>query len=87
MSWLKGKRRKHELHEPETTSGPASLAVAPAEGDELEGSPLAQRLRSLDWPHPPEDVRERCLNEIMRRVEAGSAHGESFASGGSGNAA
>ena len=38
-------------------------------GEELEESELARRLRRLDWPSAPEDVRERCLNEIMSRVE------------------
>lgn len=39
--------------------------------DDLESSELAERLRRLDWPEPAGDVRERCLEEIMKRVESG----------------
>ena len=33
--------------------------------DELERSPLVQRLRSLDWPEAPADVKQRVLDRIM----------------------
>jgi len=35
---------------------------------DAESSELAERLRHLDWPAPPQAVRERCLDEIMKRV-------------------
>jgi len=37
-------------------------------GEEVESSELAERLRHLDWPAPSQAVRERCLDEIMKRV-------------------
>jgi hypothetical protein len=38
-------------------------------GDDEEDSPLVQRLQKLEWPSPPPEVKERCLAEIMERVE------------------
>jgi hypothetical protein len=35
---------------------------------ELEQTELARRLRDLDWPEAPADVKERGLQEIMERV-------------------
>lgn len=32
--------------------------------------PLEERLRHLDWPKPPPGVRERILEEIMRRPDS-----------------
>jgi hypothetical protein len=54
-----------------TEAAPAPPSGAP--GDELEESPLAQRLQQLDWPAPPPEVKERCLEQIMARVEQRSA--------------
>jgi hypothetical protein len=53
----------------------ASSAIATplprqTDGDPEEASPLAERLRHMDWPTPPDEVRERCLREIMSRVAA-----------------
>jgi hypothetical protein len=31
---------------------------------------LARRLRELDWPKPPDGLRERSLAEFKRRVAA-----------------
>jgi hypothetical protein len=46
-----------------------SVATGVPRANALEESELARRLRGLDWPSAPDDVRERCLTEIMRRVE------------------
>ena len=61
-------RRKQD-DEPREAAAFQSVATGEPEGEELEGSELARRLRGLDWPSAPDDVRERCLNEIMKRVE------------------
>lgn len=61
-------RRKQE-DEHREADALQSVATDVPGGDELEGPELARRLRGLDWPSAPDDVRERCLNEIMRRVE------------------
>jgi hypothetical protein len=60
-------------------------AVAREPADSLEQSeleslpegtaPLAERLRAMEWPKPPEGARERCLEEIMGRVR--KAEGDS----------
>jgi hypothetical protein len=34
----------------------------------LEEGDLERRLRGLSWPQPTDDVRERCLDEILKRV-------------------
>lgn len=39
--------------------------------DPLEDSELAQRLRRMEWPSAPPEVKERCLEEILRRVTEG----------------
>jgi hypothetical protein len=57
-----------EFEQPGPATAPA--AVEPAPGDELESSQLAARLRTLDWPAPADDVRERCFEQLMKRVEA-----------------
>ena len=38
--------------------------------DDLDAvtAPLADRLRRLEWPSPPDDVRDRCLREILARI-------------------
>jgi hypothetical protein len=49
----------------------ASEAAEPAASGESDGekaSVLVDRLRHMDWPSPPEEVRERCLEQIMQRV-------------------
>lgn len=42
-----------------------------SDGDPLEDSELARRLRKMDWPAAPGDVKERCLQQILTRVESG----------------
>jgi hypothetical protein len=32
-------------------------------------SALIQRLRTMEWPKPTEEQRERCLREIMKKME------------------
>jgi hypothetical protein len=38
--------------------------------DEPVDDELARRLRELEWPKPPDGLRERALEEFQRRVEA-----------------
>jgi hypothetical protein len=44
------------------------MADARDDDAERELSPLAERLRTMHWPTPTDEVRERCLREIMSRV-------------------
>src|SRR5205823_12195950 len=79
-------RPRRGAAEPEDGARAVPEVSESVEGDdELEGSELARRLRRLEWPHPPEDVRDRCLEEIMKRVEQGVDPG--VASGGAGGVA
>jgi len=41
------------------------------EFDPLEDSDLARRLRNMQWPAAPPDVKQRCLDEILSQVGAG----------------
>ena len=45
------------VREPEDSAGEPDLT-----------SPLVDRLRRLEWPTAPEEVKERCLAEILSRV-------------------
>ena len=38
--------------------------------DEPVDDELGRRLRELDWPKPPPDLKEQALEEFRRRVEA-----------------
>ena len=54
--------------------GPAEARrrAAPADPAGAEpGGELDARLKRLDWPAPDPKVRERCLEQILARVEAG----------------
>ena len=43
------------------------------EADPLETSELAQRLRRMEWPTAPAEVKQRCLEKVLERVrESGS---------------
>jgi hypothetical protein len=63
-------RRNRQVAEP--AAPPAEPGAAPvAEASEQSAedvSPLVDRLRRLEWPSPPEDVRERCLDQVMARA-------------------
>lgn len=41
----------------------------PKDVDPLEDSELARRLRRMDWPTAAPEVKQRCLEEILRRVD------------------
>lgn len=41
-----------------------------------ENDPLIQRLRNMKWPKPSDEVRDRCLREIMKRAEEMEKRGE-----------
>jgi hypothetical protein len=41
--------------------------------DPLETSELAQRLRRMQWPTAPPDVKQRCLEKVLERVREGGA--------------
>jgi hypothetical protein len=62
-------RRKRTRAEP-----PAAPTTAdrPAGDRDPEDSQLTERLRRLDWPSPDPDVRERCFERILERVEEGA---------------
>lgn len=51
------------------------------DGDPLEDSELARRLRKMDWPAAPGDVKERCLQQILTRVEPGGGVADSAVAG------
>ena len=55
------------------------------EDDELR--PLEERLRRLNWPQPPPEVRERTLEELRRKVAEQSSNGDGAASNGDGRSA
>lgn len=38
------------------------------EADPLEDNELARRLRRMEWPAAPSEVKERCLAEILNRI-------------------
>jgi hypothetical protein len=38
--------------------------------DPLEDTELARRLRRMEWPAAPTDVKQRCLEEILSRVNS-----------------
>lgn len=48
---------------PEHEPGPGE----PERGELQEGE-LERRLRNLTWPAPPPEVKERCLEEILKRA-------------------
>lgn len=52
------RRRRGHSEEPETHDAPRSSQQT-----------LEERLRNLDWPKPPEGVKERLLEDLMRRLE------------------
>lgn len=40
----------------------------PLRTDDEGVSPIADRLRTMEWPAPPDGARERCLEAILSRV-------------------
>lgn len=44
-------------------------AYADTEFDSEAESELVRRLRTMEWPKPPPGVKERCLRELMSKVE------------------
>ena len=67
-------RRKRTVHaEPGPhDASPAGEPTAAVDDVAEPLSPIAERLQNLDWPTPPDEVRQRCLEEIMSRVGDGS---------------
>jgi hypothetical protein len=61
-------RRKREQPAAPEPVEPVQPPPPAAGADSDESSPLAARLRTMDWPAAPDDVRERCLREILNRV-------------------
>lgn len=57
-----------ELPRPDAQSG--------AEAQPEATSPLADRLAHMEWPSAPDDVKERCLREILERVAEGEPRAE-----------
>lgn len=56
--------------EPDSPQGPGEepgFPQRPGEEpeDELDGSPLAKRLRHMTWPEAPTDVKQRVLERIL----------------------
>lgn len=39
--------------------------------EDQEKGPLVDRLERLKWPEAPADLRERCLKELMEKLESG----------------
>lgn len=68
-------RRKHAAG-PGPTPEDQAPAIPGADDGAPAGdrSPLAERLRTMEWPAPTDDVRERCLREIMSRVGDADPH-------------
>ena len=44
-------------------------------GDPSFESELIERLRGLDWPKPPEGLKERCLEELLAQVAEQESEG------------
>jgi hypothetical protein len=44
--------------------------------------PLEERLRRLNWPQPPPEVRERTLEELQRKLAEMSSNGDGAAVNG-----
>lgn len=65
-SFFRRKRAAGPEPTPEDQAPAADAARARTPDDDV--SPLADRLRTMDWPTPSDEVRERCLREIMSRV-------------------
>jgi hypothetical protein len=69
--WSRGKRKREEPAVPE----PAASERARADEEEVQISPLEQRLSTMDWPKPPPGVRERLFDQIVGRAEGDGASG------------
>ena len=41
-----------------------------------EDNPLVRRLRHLEWPEVPSEVRERCWQDFVRRLDSGEVIAE-----------
>lgn len=70
VRWFSRKRQPAPAEPQAEPAGVSVTAAGPQEhdADPEEHSPLADRLRTMDWPKPPEEVRERCLEQILARV-------------------
>lgn len=62
--WSRSKR-KFEAEAPAELSPPDRVP----DGEEVELSPLEQRLSTMEWPKPPPGVRERLFDQIVERAE------------------
>lgn len=75
---MHGYQRQRLNREPESAASYDQIVAADDELEDFEHEhePLVRRLRDMDWPRVPADLRERAWREFQRRTGAGhDGHG------------